>query len=149
MSLIVVGSGPHKEKLEGLVDELNLRDNIKLMGHLSSEDKEKLLGTSQALVFPSLIEGFGLVILEAFEFGKPVLVPNIRPLSDIVSDNVTGLVIPPHDEAKWAKAMELIIREPQRGIEMGHAGRQMLEKKYNTQIMHQKIVKMYDEMTKR
>jgi glycosyltransferase involved in cell wall biosynthesis len=147
ISLIIVGSGPHKEKIERLIHELNLQDNIKFKGHLSNEEKEAWLASSQALVFPSLLEGFGLVVLEAFEFGKPVLVSDLRPLSDIVSNQITGLVIPPHDENAWGIAMEQIIKDPERAKKMGLAGREVLEKKYNVQVMLEKILSMYADFT--
>jgi glycosyltransferase involved in cell wall biosynthesis len=143
ISLIVVGGGPYKETLERLVHELDLNDNVKFKGHLSNKEKEMWLSSSQAMVYPSLIEGFGLVVLEAFALGKPVLVPNVRPLSDIVSDQVTGLVISPHDEKGWAMAMEQIIKDPVWAEKIGLAGRELLEKKYNVQAMQEKILRMY------
>src|SRR2546426_5380169 len=66
ITLIIVGEGPHKKILEKLVSDLNLQDNIKFQGHVSDAEKKRLLSASQALVLPSLCEGFGMVILEAF-----------------------------------------------------------------------------------
>lgn len=145
--LIIVGSGPHKEDLERLVKELDLHDNIKFKGHLSNEEKDTWLSSSQAMVYPSLVEGFGMVVLEAFAFGKPVLVPKIRPLSDLISNQITGLVISPHDENAWAIAMEQIIKDPEMAKKMGLAGREVLEKKYTVKIMLEKILKMYADFT--
>ena len=107
-----------------------------------------MLSTSQALVFPSLCEGFGIVILEAFACKKPVLVSDVRPLSDIVDDKITGLVISPHDEIEWAKALEDIIKEPENARKMGCAGREVLEKKYRVQMMQDNILKMYNDFIK-
>jgi len=103
---------------------------------------------SQAFIFPSLVEGFGLVILEAFACKKPVLVSNVRPSSDIVEDKITGFVVSPDDENKWAEAIEQIIKEPEKAHKMGNAGRNILEKKYNVQIMQNKILQMYREVIK-
>jgi len=129
ISLIIVGGGPYKEKLEKMVMDLKLQNNIQFKGHLSDEEKNSWITSSQALVFPSMVEGFGLVVLEAFMFEKPVLVANIRPLSDIVSDKITGLVLSHDNEQDWAKAMEEIILNPEKAHEMGLAGRKELEKK--------------------
>jgi len=141
--LIIVGGGPHKKNLENLVKDLGLQNNIKFSGFVSLEEKVKLLGKSQALVFPSLCEGFGLVILEAFAQKKPVIVANVRPLSDIVSDKINGFVISPHNEKEWAEALIKIIKNPENSNRMGQSGRELLEDKYNIQKMLKGILEMY------
>lgn len=47
-----------------------------------SQDEIEFLGNCSALVLPSLFEGFGLVLLEAFEMSKPVLVADVKPFDD-------------------------------------------------------------------
>jgi len=148
ITLIIVGSGPYKTNLERLVSDLNLHDNIKFKGQLKQEEKNELMKTSISFVFPSLLEGFGLVILEAFEYKKPILVSNVRPLSEIVDHCETGYVIPPHDEKEWASAMEKIIKEPGSAVKMGESGRKVLEEKYNPKTMCQKVMKMYKDFTR-
>jgi len=146
ITLIIVGSGPFRENLERLVSDLNLHDNIKFKGQLKQEEKNEWLKSSLSIVFPSLLEGFGLVILEAFEFKKPVLVANISPLSDIVDHGKTGFVISPQDEKEWAKSMEMIIKEPEKAVKMGESGRKVLEEKYDPKSMCQKVMNMYEDL---
>ena len=148
VTLLIVGSGPNKENLERLVKKLNLHDNIIFKGQLSEEEKNELISSSISFVFPSLLEGFGLVILEAFAFKKPILVSNVPPLSDIVEHGTTGYVISPHDEKEWAKAMEKIIQNPEKTVMMGEIGRKVLDEKYNPKIMGKKVRKMYNDLTK-
>ena len=146
--LIIAGDGPQKNILEKLVSELSLNDSVQFKGYISEQEKKRLLCMSQAFIFPSLVEGFGLVILKAFACKKPVLVSNVRPSSDIVEDKITGFVVSPDDENKWAEAIEQIIKEPEKAHKMGNAGRNILEKKYNVQIMQNKILQMYREVIK-
>jgi glycosyltransferase involved in cell wall biosynthesis len=148
ITLLIVGGGPHMKNLEELVNHLDLQNNVKFSGYVQSDEKFRLLSESQALVFPSLCEGFGLVILEAFEQRKPVLVSNVRPLSDLVSHQETGLVISPHDESEWAKMLIEIIENPQKSIQMGINGREILENKYNIQNMYEKLFFMYSQFLK-
>ena len=144
--LIIAGGGPHKKNLENLVKDLGLQNNIKFSGFVSLEEKVKLLGKSQALVFPSLCEGFGLVILEAFAQKKPVLVSDIRPLSDIVINEENGYVISPHDEKEWAKKIIEIIKNSENANFMGQSGFRLLEKKYTQANMLNNTLKMYNEV---
>ena len=146
ITLLIVGGGPHMKNLKELVNRLDLQNNVKFSGYVSSDEKFRLLSESQALVFPSLCEGFGLVILEAFEQKKPVLVSNVRPLSDLVSHQDTGFVISPHDENEWSKTLIEIIENPQKAIQMGISGRRTLESKYNIENMREKLFSMYSQL---
>ncbi|MGI0027952.1 MAG: glycosyltransferase family 4 protein [Nitrosopumilaceae archaeon] len=148
ITLVIVGGGPYKEPLEKIVNQLKLQENIRFAGFVSADEKARLLAGSQALVFPSLCEGFGLVILEAFAQGKPVLVSDVRPLSDIVSNKINGLVISPHDESQWAKSISSIIENPENSLHMGSAGQELLKTTYNIDKMTRKILEMYHDFVK-
>ena len=145
-TLLIAGDGPHRKNLEKMVQELGLTNNIKFLGFVSSNEKSDLLSTCQALVFPSLCEGFGLVILEAFSHSKPVLVSDIRPSSDIVSNKEDGFVISPNNEKEWADKMNNIIENPSEGNKMGENGRILLKNTYHRDIMIEKILQMYNEV---
>ena len=148
IKLVLVGSGPHRKTLEEMVKKLGLEKNIEFRGYVTAEEKSKIIAESATLVFPSLCEGFGLVILEAYEKKKPVLVSDIKPMSDIVSDGVTGHVLDPHDEKKWAQALLEIIKNPDKAVMAGQNGYQRLESDYSQDSMYQKVAKMYDEVLK-
>jgi len=147
--LIIAGDGPHKESLKELAKKLGINDNITFAGYVTPQQKAKLLAESNALLFPSTIEGFGLVMLESFQQKRPVLVSNIPPMSDIVENNKTGLVIDPYDEKKWADAIIWLIKNPQESEKMGKNGNEILKTKYNQELFYEKILKMYhDVLTK-
>ena len=110
VKLIIIGVGPQKKLLDKLIKDLNLESNIQFRGYVDAKEKMRLLAESSALVFPSLCEGFGLVILEAFSQERPALVSNIRPMSDIVTHEEDGYVLDPHDEHIWAEHLLKIIK---------------------------------------
>jgi len=146
IKLIVIGDGPQKNELQDLVKKLEIGQNVEFKGFVSSDEKARLISESSALVFPSLCEGFGLVILEAFSQKKPVLVSNIRPMSDIVFDKKMGFVLDPYNEKVWAEKMIELSENPDLAMKMGLDGRKTLEENYNSQIMYQKIIKMYNDV---
>lgn len=147
--LFIVGGGPHKKNLEELVNQLNLKENVKFTGFVSNDEKLRLISTSQALVFPSLCEGFGLVILEAFSQERPVLVSNIRPMSDIVTHEKNGYVLDPHDVHIWAEHLIKIAKNPSEASIMGKNGSKILAESYNQESMYHKVTGMYNEILKR
>jgi len=142
IKLVIVGSGPQKESLQKLIIKLNLEKNVEFKGYVSSEEKEKLIGNSNALVFPSLYEGFGLVILEAYAQNKPVIVLNKRPMSDIVFHDETGYVLESKEE-EWAQYLLYLINNTQESERMGKNGNRLFKTEYNPDMMYEKIIKMY------
>jgi len=148
IKLIIVGGGPQRNLLEDLAKELDVESNVDFRGYVSSEEKTKLVTQSNALVFPSLCEGFGLVILESFAHNKPVLVANIRPMSDIVTHNVTGYVLDPHNEEVWAEHMLRLIKEPEKVTLMGKNANNLWSTKYSQDSMCESVLKMYNKIIK-
>jgi len=146
IKLFIIGNGPYRDHLEKLVSQHNLQNNVTFKGHVSEEEKNNFIATSQALVFPSLFEGFGFVILEAFRESRPVLVSNIKPVSDIIADKKTGLIVSENDEKKWAEAIEFILKNKEYSSKMGENGRKVLEEKYSPEIMIEKILQMYNNV---
>jgi len=144
IKLIIVGGGPEEEVIKNLIYENKLESNIELRGFVSTEEKFRLISQSNAFLFPSLCEGFGLVILEAFSQNKPVLVSNVRPMSDIVSNNQTGYVLEPHNENEWANKILELVKNPDISLKMGIKGKETLEKEYSIQQMYEKIIQMYE-----
>jgi len=146
VKLIIVGGGPHEKILRNLISDLKLQSNIEFKGYVDAEEKIKLIVSSNALLFPSLCEGFGLVILEAFSQNRPVFVSNVKPLSDIISNQETGYVLDPHNEKIWAEHIIKIIKNPKEAERMGKNGMELLKTKYNQDNMYEKIIKMYQEI---
>lgn len=143
VKLVIVGDGPHRRSLEELANKLGLESNVEFLGYAPLDEKMKIIATSNALVFPSLCEGFGLVILEAFSQKKPVLVSNIKPMSDIVSDGKNGFVLDPYDEKAWAEHLLKLIENPSLALEMGQDGSKLLADSFNQDLMYGKIMEMY------
>jgi glycosyltransferase involved in cell wall biosynthesis len=144
--LIIAGDGPHKNSLQEKVLKLGIKDNVSFAGFVTPHQKKKLLAESNALLFPSTVEGFGLVILEAFQQKRPVIVSDISPMSEITEHNKTGLVIDPHDRKKWADGIMSLIQNPQESNRMGENGNVVLKTKYNEGLFYENLVKMYNDV---
>jgi len=121
---------------------------VKFVGYVKKEEKERLIRESNAFVFPSLLEGFGLVILEAFEQKVPVIVSDLRPMSDIVTHNETGYVLDPKNENQWADYLLKLVKNKGESERMGKNGNAILKNNYNPDFMYQKIIEMYENVCK-
>ena len=148
VKLLVAGDGPHKESLQKLSTDMKLCNNVTFLGYVTPEEKKRLLASSKALLFPSIIEGFGLVILESFQQKRPVIVSDVPPMSDIVENKKTGLVVDPHDKKKWVDAVVWMINNPQALDKMGEEGNHVLKTKYSQELFYDNIMKMYNDVLK-
>jgi glycosyltransferase involved in cell wall biosynthesis len=98
---LIIGDGPEMEKLKGLVQELDLLNNVKFMGFLENvSDLFGFMKASNVFVLPSEREGFGMVVVEANACGLPVVVVegSMNAAADLVQEGVNGFITPPHEK---------------------------------------------------
>jgi glycosyltransferase involved in cell wall biosynthesis len=144
VKLVIIGGGPHKTVLQKMINELHLEDNVIFLGFVDTRKKFEIIASSNSLLFPSLCEGFGLVILEAFSHNKPVIVSNKKPMSDIVNHGKNGYVLDPYDEHQWSEYILKLIKEPEIAHTMGEDGGNMMQTRYNLENMYKMIMHMYE-----
>lgn len=82
---------------------------------------------ASVFVFPSLVEGFGLVLLEAMACGIPVITTPNTAGPDIIQDGVEGFIIPIRDVEALKEKIEWCYHNPEELTEMGHAARRKAE----------------------
>jgi glycosyltransferase involved in cell wall biosynthesis len=138
--LIIIGDGPFKEEL--LKEAAPIKKNVIFTQRISHDHKVKRIAESSFMVFPSLIEGFGIAIIEAFACKKPVLVSDIRPMSDIVKDNHSGFLVPPFNEEEWANKMIYLFSNIAQRERMGENAYQEFQSKYQIDA----IITAYQEL---
>jgi len=144
VKLVIIGGGPQFETLQKMVEKFSLTKNVILKGYVDAKEKSKLIAQSNSMLFPSLCEGFGLVILEAFQQKRPVLVSDIPPMSDIIQDCKIGYIIPHQNEEEWAKKIIYLINNPKEAIKMGEEGFLVLKESYNQELFYKNMIKMYN-----
>jgi glycosyltransferase involved in cell wall biosynthesis len=135
--------------LEGLVKARGLENNIIFKGRVKHQDKVKLMNESSFLVFPSLVEGFGIVVLESYAFKKPVLASDIMPLPEIVDNNQTGFTIPPFDSNAWTEKMIYLFENSYRARQMGLKGYTKLRQRYVIEKVVDKLEKLYSCLSRK
>jgi len=112
-SLVIGGDGPLRGRLEGLVAELGLENQVAFAGFVNEATKWRLIDSSQVFVFPSELEGFGFAAAEAQARGIPVVAVAGTATEEIVADGETGFVTAPTPKA-FADAIALLANETRR-----------------------------------
>lgn len=121
--LVVTGRGrPWDENVQRLANDHSLGDVVVLPGAVSDDDLPALYRQADVLLFPSLSEGFGFPPLEAMACGTPVVAARAGSLPEILGD--AALFADPNDPAAFARATELLARDPEMRERLVERGRE-------------------------
>jgi len=127
----IVGEGPKREELKGLIADLGLKEHVELVGNCYESEVIDLYDWSHVVVLSSLSEGTPMTIIEAMAKARPVVVPRITALPEMVIDGKTGYLFEPGSvEDLTDKLVELALH-PMLMSAMGDAGCQRAEKLFD------------------
>jgi glycosyltransferase involved in cell wall biosynthesis len=118
------GNVEYVQRLLSLADDLQISDRFELVLHPSERRIIRLMQTCSAFLFPSTIDTFGLVVLEAMACGKPVVACNRGGVPEIVED--AGFLIEP-DAVQWEKAVTRMLSDSEFRHDMGRRALQRSE----------------------
>ena len=116
----LVGDGPMRSALAGKVADLSLSDRVTLTGHVTDVAAE--LRRADVVVRPSLTEGMPLSVLEAMASGVCVVASAVPGTTDLVTDGVNGVLVPPRSEEALAAALRRVIAAPEERQQLAAAG---------------------------
>lgn len=146
--VLLLGGGPQEQELRAQAERLGLR-NLRFLGRLDDEDKACLLQRCHALVFPSHLrsEAFGISLLEAAMYGKPMISCEIGTGTTFVNiDGETGLAVPPENPPALREAMRRLWDEPGLAARFGAQARARFEKVFTAERMCAATVQVYKEL---
>ena len=127
--LYVAGDGPLRKELEELIDKYRLQNHIFLLGYQSNVGK--LLDNCDVFVHPAYAEGFGIVIPEAMLAEKPIIVSNAGALPELIENEVSGLVVEPHNATQWADAILRFLNNPKFAQKLAQNGKQRASSEFS------------------
>jgi glycosyltransferase involved in cell wall biosynthesis len=111
-TLVLAGSpNPHDAALRALAAELGVAGRVRLLDHVSDAELEALYRAATCFALPSLMEGFGLPVLEAMARGVPVACSDRWALPEVAGD--AALLFDPADQAAVTGALRRLLREPE------------------------------------
>jgi glycosyltransferase involved in cell wall biosynthesis len=146
-SLVVVGDGPARAALEADARRRPVAGRVHFTGHLPRSGVSAAIRAFDVFVFPTFFpEGFGLVLLEAMAWGKPIVASRAISVPEILAHDRTGLVVPPEDAGALRDALLRLRREPGLGERLGAAGRLEVEQRFGAERMIEETARVYDEL---
>jgi len=139
--LVIVGGGELFNNLNREIEKQNLADSVRLLGDRS--DVFSLLAAFDIYVMSSISEGHSIALLEACAAELPIVATDVGGNSEIVQDNVNGLLVPAKDPGSLANAVITLIEDPDKRTSMGLAGREWVAKFGSVDVMAKRYAEIY------
>jgi rhamnosyl/mannosyltransferase len=149
--VVIVGAGPIEQELKAHAERLGLK-NVVFVGRVDDLDKVALLKLCYAVAFPSHLrsEAFGISLLEAAMFGKPMISSEIGTGTTYINvDQQTGLVVPPSDHEALRAAMRTLWDDPALAQEMGRRAEARYWQLFTAEQMADAYLSLYQELVAR
>jgi glycosyltransferase involved in cell wall biosynthesis len=144
--LKVIGSGPEESVVRHLLHERHLT-NVELLGPRPHGQVLTLMQNARFLVSPTtLYETFGLVAIEAFACGAPVIASRRGALAEIVADGHTGLLFDPEKAGDFAERVRWAAAHPEAMAAMGQHARRIYEEKYTPEVNYNLLLGVYEQV---
>jgi glycogen synthase len=119
------------------------RMQVRPLGMVSEEDKHALLSRATALVLPSRVDSFGIVLLEAWAHGKPVIGARAGGIPGVIDHELNGLLVDWGDADGLARAIAVLLSDPQGAARMGTAGRDKMVSAYTWEAVFARLERVY------
>lgn len=120
--------------------------NMKPIPYQSPSDLAHLYRSVDALIFPSRLEGFGLVIAEAMACGLPVVVARSSALTELVEHHVTGFLCEQDNIDEFVQTIQYLEQNSEVCVEVGKRARDAAIKKFNLDDMVNKYTDLYNQI---
>lgn len=100
-----LGGNGNVARLESMITKYGIDDIVKFHGWIGPAEKHELLSNTDVFLHPSKFESFGISILEAMDYGLPIITTETGGITDLVTDGINGLTVKPGDSQMIATAM--------------------------------------------
>lgn len=122
LQLVIAGDGPERPALAELARELGIAARVTFTGALQRGQVRTLLDGATAHVIPSRVEAFGIVVLEGWRSGTPVIVTDRGGPPEFVTDGVDGLLFDPESPGRLAELLTRVAHDDGLRARLGAAG---------------------------
>jgi phosphatidyl-myo-inositol dimannoside synthase len=142
----IAGDGPLRLELEALASDLGASDRVKFLGFVTDTALDAAYARATVFALPSSKEGFGIVYLEAWQQGLPVICSSKGAPKEIVTDGVDGFVVDPEDISMLADRLNLLLTRPALAKAMGESGRRKVEANFLDPAFRGNLDRLIDDL---
>lgn len=129
--LTVIGDGPLRGELQDLAATLGVCNRVTLPGWVDEAALARAYAEARVFALPSSKEGFGIVYLEAWARGLPVVGSRFGAAAEVIEDGADGFVVDPEDVPALATALRRLLDDPDLARRLGAAGQRKTASRYS------------------
>ncbi|MGE7683276.1 glycosyltransferase family 4 protein [Peribacillus simplex] len=134
------------EQVKHLINENELEDIVTVLGWVNSEQISDLLKEVDFLVLPSYNEGLPMAILEAMNYGLPIISTYVGGIPEVINNNDNGYLILPGDTDGLTKALASLLTNEQLRVEMGMKNREIILNRFDIQALMKDLSSIYQSL---
>ncbi len=133
----IIGSGPEEPKLRSLINELDLKDKVRIIGGATEKELLEEYKSAGIFILPCVhaqdndMDGIPVVLMEAMAMEKVVISTRISGIPELISHGKTGLLVNPRDPKGLASAVEEVLMRKVDADVMGKEGRKTVIEEFN------------------
>ena len=124
--------------------ESKINASVKYCTNLDWKDAMKIVQESQILVVPSRIESIPQVIKEAFFLQVPVIATNVGGIPELISNNITGLLVPPENPEAMTDAINKLLSDNNTKQKLSKNAFKFINKNFSWDVLIEKYIKLYE-----
>lgn len=140
--LRIIGSGPEEGKIRQTVQQYDATAQVQLIGKKPHSEVLQEMAWSDCFALVGWNEPFATVYLEAMAAGKPIICCNDGGINDVVVNEVHGYVVAPKNLSETAIALDRILSDDAKRIEMGHQARSLIEQQLTWDVKAAELVEL-------
>ncbi|MFO0708135.1 MAG: glycosyltransferase [Nitrospira sp.] len=139
---VCVGEGELQESLQAYAVVKGMVDRCWFVG--ATNCVADWYEAADVVVLPSLSEGFPFVVLEALAMAKPLVATKVNGVPEAIEHGQTGLLVDPRDAEGLARAIEVVLEQPELAEKMGRAGSAIVQERFTVDRMIDRTVAVFE-----
>ena len=137
--VLVAGDGEERGRIERTIQRASVGDRVRLLGEVDDDTLAALLASCHVFALPSKerTEAFGVSLLEAMRYGKPLIVSRLAGsgVLEVAQDGENAILVPPDDIDAWRRALALAATSPNRLRALGERGAARFLREYDVRVV--------------
>ena len=140
---LYAGGDGEIEKVRQIVNEKKLGNNIKILGWVNGEEKEKLLKESSFYILPSYNEGMPMSVIEGMAYKNVTVSTNVGGIPKVITNMQNGILINPGDTESLYRYLDELLQDKELRIKLSENARKTTEEKFNIKNNIKKLIEVY------
>lgn len=147
--LYIMGRGPSESDLKALISDLNLHDVVKFVEKpVPNYEMPKVYSSADLYLQPSIIEPYGIAVLEAAACGKPAICSKVGGMTDTVEDGITGHLVDPGSPKQLSEKILSMAADPEKTRAMGANARERAAGTFDWDVISRRYLSLIEEVAR-